>query len=129
GRELANPLGIGPAQTIYQSFVVDFGVQGGDAAAAFGFRGVAWWHGGVGDASIAAQLFVNSFSGVSDLTLEVTSPSGTSSALLNGGGLDLEALDGVHLVVMKFEFNPVAADVVTVYLDPTDSIEGNWTPA
>jgi hypothetical protein len=129
GRELANPLGIAGPQTLYQSFLVDFGVQGTDDPAAFGFRGVEWWNGGMGDSFLAAQLFVNSFSGVNDLTLQVTSNSGTIAAPLNGGGLDLDTLDGVHLVVMKFELNPVAPDVISVYLDPADSIESNWTTA
>lgn len=138
GRELATPLGLGE-QTLYQSFLVDFGVQGSDTASAFGFRGVEWWNGGIGDSSLAARLFVNAFTGLSDLTLEVESPAGVISAPLNGGGLDLEALDGVHLVVMKFEthradpINPLGTaaddDVISVYLDPTDSIEANWTPA
>jgi hypothetical protein len=138
GRELATPLGLGE-QTLYQSFLVDFGEQGTDAPDSFGFRGVEWWNGGIGDSKLSAQLFVNHFSGVSDLTLAVTSPSGNLSTPLNGGGLDLEALDGVHLVVMKFEthradpINPLATsaddDIISVYLDPTDSIEANWTAA
>jgi hypothetical protein len=36
---------------------------------------------------------------------------------------------GVHLIVMRFDFDPMASDSVTAYLDPTDSIESNWTPA
>jgi hypothetical protein len=139
GREIAGGLGGGrEARTIYQSFLVDFGNQGTDDPTQFGKRGVEWWNGGIGDASLAVDLFVNHFSGVNDLTLEVTTPSGTSAALLNGGGLDLADLAGTHLVVMKFEFRPVSAanpftpaddDVVSVYLDPTDSIEANWAPA
>lgn len=30
---------------------------------------------------------------------------------------------------MKYEFDPANPDVVTMYLDPTDSIESNWVPA
>jgi hypothetical protein len=140
GRELATSLGTGrAARTIYQSFLVDFGNQGTDDPANFGKRGVEWWNGGVGDSFLAVDLFVNSFSGVNDFRLAVTSPSGTSFAPLNGGGLNLANMAGPHLVVMKFEFNPedgvdplaTAADddVVTMYLDPTDSIESNWTAA
>ena len=139
GRAIAGGLGGGlEARTIYQSFLVDFGSQGTDDPTQFGKRGVEWWNGGVGDTYLAVDLFMNHFSGDTDLTLEVTTPSGTTSALLNGGGLDLAALAGIHLMVMKFEFNPVSAanpftpvddDVVTVYLDPTDSIESNWAPA
>ncbi|RIL05027.1 MAG: hypothetical protein DCC71_11910 [Proteobacteria bacterium] len=138
-REIAGGLGATrEARTIYQSFLVDFGGQGTDDPSQFGKRAVEWYNGGIGDPALAVDLFVNHFSGVHDLTLEVTTPSGTTSALLGGGGLDLEALAGTHLVVMKFEFRPVNAanpftpaddDVVTVYLDPTDSIEANWAPA
>ena len=139
GRAIAGGLGGGSeARTIYQSFLVDFGNQGTDDPTQFGKRGVEWWNGGVGDSFLAVDLFVNHFSGVTDLTLQVTTPSGTSSTLVNGGGLDLATLVGTHLVVMKFDFKPVNAanpftpaddDVVTVFLDPTDSIESNWAPA
>jgi hypothetical protein len=139
GREIAGGLGGGrDARTIYQSFLVNFGNQGTDDPGAHGKRGVEWWNGGVGDSFLAVDLFVNHFSGVSEFTLGVTTPSGTTSALLNGGGLNLANMFGNHLVVMKFEFNP-ADDVdplattadddrVTVYLDPQDSIESNWIP-
>jgi hypothetical protein len=140
GREIAGGIGGGRnARTIYQSFLVDFGNQGTDDPANYGKRGVEWWNGGIGDSFLAVDLFVNSFSGTNDFTLSVTSPSGTNTAQLNGGGLNLANMAGVHLVVMKFAFNPADSvdplattaddDVVTVYLDPTDSIEANWTPA
>jgi len=130
GREIAGGLGGGRGpRTIYQSFLVDFGNQGTDDPANYGKRGVEWWNGGIGDSFLAVDLFVNSFSGTNDFTLAATTPSGTNSALLNGGGLNLANMSGVHLVVMKFEFDPAAPDVVSAYLDPTDSIESNWTPA
>jgi hypothetical protein len=130
GREIAGGLGGGrAARTIYQSFLVDFGNQGTDDPTQFGKRGVEWWNGGVGDSFLAVDLFVNHFSGINQFTLGVTTPSGSQSALLNGGGLNLANMSGVHLVVMKFEFDPTLPDVVTTYLDPTDSIESNWTPA
>jgi hypothetical protein len=120
-------------QLIYQSFLIDWGTQGTDDPTQFGKRGYEMWNGGVGDAFLAVDLFLNHFSGVTELTLAVTTPSGTVSAPVNGGGLDLPALamanGGTHLVVMKFEFDPSTDDVVTVYLDPTDSVESNWTPA
>ena len=57
-------------------------------------------------------------------------PSGTLSQAVNGGGLSLAALAGTHLVVLRFDFSPFfAGDQVRVYLDPTDSIESNYTPA
>ena len=140
GREIAGGLGGGRgARTIYQSFLVDFGNQGTDDPTQFGKRGVEWWNGGIGDSFLAVDLFLNHFSGVTDLTMQVNSPSGSNSAPLNGGGLNLASLAGPHLVVMKFEFNPADGtdplataaddDTVTVYLDPTDSVESNWTPA
>lgn len=130
GREINGGLGgERTPRTIYQSFLVDFGDPGTDDPTMFGFRGVEWWNGGIGDSNQAVQLFVNHFSGTNEFTLSVTTPSGTNSALLNGGGHTLANMAGVHLIVMKFAFNPGLPDVVTTYLDPTDSIEGNWTPA
>lgn len=143
GREIAGGLGGGrDARTIYQSFLIDFGGLGADTDPRtdadpnnngnIGYHGYEMWNGYNGDSpdgEKAVDLYINHFSDTFDLTLAVTTPSGTTSAPLNGGGLTLEALEGVHLVVMKFEFEPAGTDVVTVYLDPTDSIETNWTPA
>ena len=130
GREIAGGLGGSrDPQTIYQSFLIDFGSQGTDEPTQFGKRGYEMWNGGVGDAFLAVDLSLNSFSGINDLTLAVTTVSGTLSIAVSGGGLDLDALAGVHLVVLKFEFDPVAADVVSLFLDPTDSIESNYIPA
>jgi hypothetical protein len=140
GRAISGGLGGEPSKRlVYQSFLVDFGNQGTDDPTQFGKRGVEWWNGGVGDAFKAVDLFVNHFSGDTEFTLDVTTASGTESALVNGGGLNLANMAGTHLVVMKFEFNPANPfnplgtsaddDVVSVYLDPTDSIEANWTPA
>ena len=130
GREIADVLGGGPdPQTIYQSFLIDFGTQGTDDPTQFGKRAYEMWNGGVGDAFLAVDLFVNHFAGVTDLTLAMTTPSGTQTQLVGGGGLTLEALTGVHLVVMRFDFDPLLPDVVRVYLDPTDSTEANYVPA
>lgn len=138
GREIAGGLGTGPARTIYQSFLVDFGGQGTDDITQFGKRAVEWWNGDV-DGNPAVDLFVNHFNGTNEFTLQANTASGTTTAPLNGGGLNLANMAGTHLVVMKFEFKPANPfnplgtsaddDVVTVYLDPTDSIEANWTPA
>jgi hypothetical protein len=123
-------LGSGRAShTIYQSFLVDFGDQGTDDPTTFGKRGVEWYNGGIGDTFNVVDLFVNHFSGVNDFSLKVTTPSSSNVAPLNGGGLNLANMAGVHLIVMKFQFSPALPDVVTAYLDPTDSIEANWTPA
>jgi hypothetical protein len=130
GRPIDGGLGSERApRTIYQSFLVDFGNQGTDDPTQFGLRAVEWWNTGIGDSFLAVQLFVNHFSATNEFTLSVTTPSGTNSALLKGGGLNLASMAGVHLVVMKFAFEPNLADVVTTWLDPTDSIEANWPPA
>lgn len=130
GRPIAGGLGGGrDPRTIYQSFLIDFGSQGTDDPTQFGYRGYEMWNGGVGDSFKSVDLFVNHFAGVNNLTLAVTTLSGTQSALVNGGGLTLAALEGVHLIVLKLDFDPAAADTVTLYLDPTDSIEANYTPA
>lgn len=129
GRQIAGGLGgPGVSRTLYQSFLIDFGSSGTDDPAQFGFHGYEMWNGGIGDSFKAVDLFVNAFSGVTNLTLGVTTPSGTQMQTL-AGNLDLADLAGTHLVVMKFEFNSIAADSVSVYLDPTDSVEANWVPA
>lgn len=134
GREIAGGLGAGrDPRTLYQSFLIDYGTQGSDDPADFGKRGYEMWNGGVGDDFLAVDLFLNAFSGVNELSLAVTTAgNGTTTVPLEGGGLDLPTLDarqGDRLAVLKFEFNPTDPDVVSVYLDPTDSVESNWTPA
>jgi hypothetical protein len=130
GREIAGGLGGGrTARTIYQSFLIDFGSQGTDDPTQFGLRGYEMWNGGVGDSFIAVSLYVNHFGGVNDFRLEVTTASGETFAELDGGGVNLANFQGTHLMVLKFEFDPVNPDVVTLFVDPTDSIEGNWTPS
>lgn len=127
GREIDSGLGAGRNRTVYESFLVDFGSQGTDDPTQFGLRGHELWNGGVGDSFAAVQLYMNHFAGVNDLSLRVTTPSGSSIVPVAGGGLNLATLEtfngGTHLVVMKFEFAPGAADVVSVYFDPATGIE------
>lgn len=129
GREIAGGLGGGhESRTLYESFLIDFGTQGTDDPTMFGKRGHELWNGAIGDANLAIDLFVNSFSGTNELTLAVTTASGTQSTLVNGGGLTLDAMAGTNLVVIKYEFNPADAvdplvtsaddDIVTVYFNP-----------
>jgi hypothetical protein len=128
GRPIAGGLGT-EDRTIYQSFLIDFGSQGTDDPDTFGKRAYEMWSGGVGDSFLALDLFVNHFSGVDELTLAVTTASGTQEVLVNGGGLTLPALLGVNLIVFRFDFDRTNPDVVTMYLNPTDSVEANYTPA
>lgn len=129
GRAIAGGLGGGrDPRTIYQSFLIDFGSQGTDDPTQFGKRAYEMWNGGVGDSFLAVDLFFNHFSGVDELTLNVTTVSGTQSQLV-GGGLTLAELVGVHLFVLKFDFRPDAPDEVSVFLDPIDSVESNYNAA
>jgi hypothetical protein len=129
GRPIAGGLGVDrDPRTIYQSFLIDFGSQGTDDPSQFGFRGYEMWNGDVGDTFRTVSLFVNHFSGVNELTLSLATASGTQSALV-GSGFTLDELAGVHLMVLRFQFDPVLADVVSLYLDPTDSVESNYIPA
>lgn len=123
GREIAGGLGGGlDPVTLYQSFLIDFGAQGTDAPTDFGKRAYEMWSGGVGDSFLAVDLFLNHFAGVNELTLAVTTASGTQSMLV-GAGLTLEELTGVHLMVLRFDFDVLAPDLVRLYMDPTGSTE------
>lgn len=128
GREIAGGLGAGRnSRTIYESFLIDYGTQGTDDPTNFGKRGHELWNGGVGDSFLAVDLFLNSFSGANELSLAVTTVgNGQTTIPVGGGGLDLDTLaafnGGVHLVVMKYEFNPSPLpDVVSVFLDPSNA--------
>lgn len=115
-------------RTIYQSFLIDFGSQGTDSATDFGLRGHVMWNGGVDDSFRTVGLFVDHFSGTNQLALDVTTQSGHQSQIV-GGGMTLEQLAGVHLLVLKFNFNAPDPDAVSVCFDATDSIKANYSPA
>ncbi|HKY02579.1 MAG TPA: PEP-CTERM sorting domain-containing protein [Burkholderiales bacterium] len=128
GREINGGLGGGRTdRTLYQSFLINFGSQGTDDPTQFGLRGYEMWNGGVGDSFKAVDVFMNHFSGVNELTLRVETPSGTQTDLV-GSGLTLDELEGTHLLVLRFDFSAGGSDFVTLYMDPTDSIEGNYVP-
>jgi hypothetical protein len=118
-RALAVPLGVGlRVQTIYESFLVDFGSQGSDDPTQFGKRAHEFWNGGLNGSDLILELFLNHFDGTDDLSLGIYTPSLATVVPLNGGGLSLEALEGTHLVVMKFTFRVDDPDIVAVFLDP-----------
>ena len=124
GREIAGGLGseLVP-RTIYESFLINFGSQGSDDPSSFGKRAHELWNGGIGDTFLTVDLFLNHFSGVNELSLSVNTAGTTATVPVSGGGLSLGALTGVHLVVMKYEFNPVNPDSVSVFMDPVNSVE------
>ncbi len=118
-RALAAPLGVGRREhTIYESFLVDFGSQGSDDPTQFGKRAHEFWNGSLDASDLTLELFLNSFPGTNVLSLGIYTPSVAAVVPVNGGGLSLEALEGTHLVVMKFSFRVEDPDVVAVFLDP-----------
>lgn len=128
GREIAGGLGgASDSRTLYESFLINFGTQGTDDPTQFGLRGHELWNGGIGDAFLAVSVGVNSFAGISDLSLRVATTSGTTTVAVDGGGLNLPTLaasnGGTHLVVLRYDFDPTAPDVVSLYLDPVSYLE------
>lgn len=120
GRAIAGGLGFGPGpRTVYESFLINFGTQGADAPTDFGFRGHELWNGDLDDAHSAVSLFVNHFSGVNQLSLRVATASTDTTVPVDGGAHDLNSLVGTHLVVIKYTFDAINPDTVSVYLDPT----------
>lgn len=128
GREIAGGLGGGPnRRTVYESFLIDFGSQGTDSPSEFGLRGHELWDGGVGDAFRSVTLYLNHFSGINELSLQVDTASGTQIVPVQGGGLSLPVLaasnGGTHLIVMRYDFAALSPDAVSVYLDPQTASE------
>ncbi|HEU4428684.1 MAG TPA: hypothetical protein VFT98_08015 [Myxococcota bacterium] len=128
GREIAGGLGAGREdRTVYESFLIDFGTQGTDDPTQFGFRGHELWNGAIGDSTRTVALIVNHFAGINELSLIVSTASGTTTVAVAGGGLDLPTLalqnGGTHLVVMRYSFSADGADAVAVFFDPTSSVE------
>jgi hypothetical protein len=128
--------------TLYGSFLIDWGTVGTNdpMGGNIGKHGFEMWNGSPAtdpDQKLVVDLYVNHYSGDTDLTLNVlTGPQGMKTdhkQVLAGNQdrIDLAAFNGgTHLVVMKLDFNDInGEDRVTVWLDPMDSIEGNWTPA
>jgi hypothetical protein len=119
-RAFAAPLGVGRREhTIYESFLVDFGSQGADDPTQFGKRAHEFWNGSLVVTDLTLELFMNHFDGTDDLSLGIYTPSVSAVVPVNGGGLNLEALEGTHLVVMKFTFRVDDPDIVAVFIDPT----------
>jgi hypothetical protein len=141
GRQFGDVLGTGSNglaadgnyHVLYGSFLIDWGTIGTNADGGNqGKHGFEMWNdtNATGpDGKLVVDLAFNYYSGDPLLFLNVL---GTRQNLAGNWTRDaLAAINGgVHLVVMKLEFTDGNnEDRVTVYLDPTDSVESNWTPA
>jgi hypothetical protein len=122
----------GNNHVLYGSFLIDFGTVGTNtpwpAAGNEGKHGFEMWSAPIGDAFLAVDLAFNYYTGDPLLFLNVL---GTRQNLAGNWTRDaLAAINGgTQLVVVKLEFTDANfEDRVTVYLNPTDSIESNWTP-
>jgi hypothetical protein len=125
----------GNYHVLYGSFLVDFGTVGTNppwpTGGNEGKHGFEMWNDTnetSPDSKLVVDLAFNYYTGDPLLFLNVL---GTRQNLAGNWTRDaLAAINGgTHLVVMKLEFTDGnSEDRVTVYLDPTDSIESNWTP-
>jgi hypothetical protein len=144
GRPIADVFGQGQnglgggrdPQTIYESFLMDWGTIGTNSDNGNqGNHSYEMWNGSPAsnsDQKLAFVLGYNYYAGDNLLTMNVlTGPEGgkTSHKQVLGAGYTRDQLaavnGGTHLVVLKYEFNNGSGeDRVTAYLDPTSSIEG-----
>jgi MprA protease rhombosortase-interaction domain-containing protein len=123
----------GNYHVLYGSFLIDFGTVGTNdpMGGNIGKHGFEMWNDTnetAPDSKLVVDLAFNYYTGDPLLFLNVL---GTRQNLAGNWTRDaLAAINGgTHLVVMKLEFTDgLSEDRVTVYLDPTDSIESNWTP-
>jgi hypothetical protein len=125
----------GNYHVLYGSFLMDFGTEGTNppwpAGGNEGKHGFEMWNAEMStapDSKLVVDLAFNYYTGDPLMFLNVLGTrqnlagNWTRSALASTNG-------GTHLVVVKLEFTDANnEDRVTVYLDPTDSIESNWTP-
>jgi PEP-CTERM motif len=145
GRPIGDVFGLGQnglgggrdSQTIYESFLIDWGTIGTNSDNGNqGAHNYEMWNGtptSNSDGKLAVNLGFNYYAGDTNLTLNVSTGaegSKTSHKQILGAGLTRDALaavnGGTHLVVLKFEFNDSdGEDRVTAYLDPTNSIPGS----
>jgi hypothetical protein len=131
----------GDYEVLYGSFLIDWGTLGTNAPGGGneGKHGFEMWNDinePNPDPKLVVDLAFNYYTGDPLLFLNVL---GTRQNLAGNWTRDaLAAINGgTQLVVMKLEFtvdpdnDPLtdnSEDRVTVYLNPTDSIESNWTP-
>ncbi len=123
----------GAYHALYGSFLIDWGTIGTNSDNGNqGKHGFEMWNDTpetAPDPKLVVDLGFNYYTGDPLLYLEVL---GTRQNLVGDWTRDALAAinDGTQLVVMKLEFTDSnSEDRVTVYLNPTDSIESNWTPA
>jgi hypothetical protein len=122
----------GNYHVLYGSFLIDWGTIGTNSDSGNqGKHGFEMWNDvnePSPDSKLVVDLAFNYYTGDPLLFLNVL---GTRQNLAGNWTRDaLAAINGgTHLVVLKLEFTDGnSEDRVTVYLDPTDSIESNWTP-
>jgi hypothetical protein len=133
----------GTYHALYGSFLIDFGTVGTNDpnGGNVGKHGFEMWDADPNtppgaDSHLVVDLAVNNYTGDPRLFLNVL---GTRQNLVGDWTRDaLAAVNGgTQLMVLKLEFtvdhdnDPITPDEdrVTVYMNPTDSVEANWTPA
>jgi hypothetical protein len=126
----------GNNHVLYGSFLIDWGTVGTNppwpTGGNEGKHGFEMWNDTnetAPDSKLVVDLAFNYYTGDPLLYLNVL---GTRQNLAGDWTRDaLAAINGgTQLVVMKLEFTDGNnEDRVTVYLNPTDSVESNWTPA
>jgi hypothetical protein len=126
----------GSNHVIYGSFLIDWGTVGTNPPSPVGTNegkhGFEMWNDTNAtspDSKLVVDLAFNYYTGDPLLYLNVL---GTRQNLAGNWTRDaLAAINGgTNLVVLKLEFTDInGEDRVSVYLNPTDSNEANWTPA
>lgn len=123
----------GAYHVLYGSFLIDWGTIGTNSDNGNqGKHGFEMWNDTnetSPDSKLVVDLAFNYYTGDPLLYLNVL---GTRQNLAGDWTRDVLAgiNGGTQLVVIKLEFTDANdEDRVTVYLNPTDSVESNWTPA
>ncbi len=147
GRNLTTPLDATTVGTYYLSFVVNYGslpVGSTPSQADFGHRAIEFWQAGgsIGsDANLSMTIGYMGYNGGAGAANQISTTARMRFLLQGAGDQVIENspfsfnLDGAtHLVVLKMQMttDPVVAgvggDTVSLYLDPTTSVEGDLPP-